>query len=204
MCEDVNSLVHRLTPTVCLHISSKALVPEHLPSFVPYLSVTSTMAHPERRPLGTWAHGNHWHFNFVYSTSNWANSMPNCVYSLQEASSWNWLSCQTHRTPVILVTTWLLRQLYNYEGVSNAVNCIADFGCKRLFKLIKLPQTLCCFHPGWDGFDHIRQWWWKRLASPSGWSWAKHYHTIAIIFKHLLIVPWFRLPLKVAGWMWHM
>ena len=114
--------------------------------------------------------------------------MPNCVYSLQEASSWNWLSCQTHRTPVILVTTWLLRQLYNYEGVSNAVNCIADFGCKRLFKLIKLPQTLCCFHPGWDGYDHIRQWWWKRLASPSGWSWAKHYHTIAIIFKHLLIV----------------
>ena len=83
----------------------------------------------------------------------------------------------------------VLRQLYNYEGVSNAVNCIADFGCKRLFKLIKLPQTLCCFHPGWDGYDHIRQWWWKRLASPSGWSWAKHYHTIAIIFKHLLIVP---------------
>ena len=113
--------------------------------------------------------------------------MPNCVYCLQEASSWNWLSCQTHRTPVILVTTWLLRQLYNYEGVSNAVNCIADFGCGRLFKLIKLPQTLCCFHPGWDGYDHIRQWWWKRLASPSGWSWAKHYHTIAIIFKHLFI-----------------
>ena len=107
MCEDVNSLVHRLTPTVCLHISSKALVPEHLPSFVPYLSVTSTMAHPERRPLGTWAHGNHWHFNFVYSTSNWANSMPNCVYCLQEASSWNWLSCQTHRTRAIWVDTCL-------------------------------------------------------------------------------------------------
>ena len=167
--------------------------------------------HPPWHTLngGHWAHGHMGTTGILTSSTVLRIEQTQCqivstVSRKHHHGSWNWLSCQTHRTPVILVTTWLLRQLYNYEGVSNAVNCIADFGCKRLFKLIKLPQTLCCFHPGWDGYDHIRQWWWKRLASPSGWSWAKHYHTIAIIFKHLLIVPWFRLPLKVAGWMWHM
>ena len=71
--------------------------------------------------VGTWAHGDHWPCNFVYSASIWAKSTPNCIYCLQEASSWHWLSCQTHRTRVIWVDTWLLRQFYNSEGVSTAV-----------------------------------------------------------------------------------
>ena len=42
--------------------------------------------------VGTQAHGDHCQCNFVYSSRIWVNSMPNCIYCLQKASSWNWLS----------------------------------------------------------------------------------------------------------------
>ena len=43
--------------------------------------------------MGTWVLGDHWQCNFDYSSPIWANSTPNCIYCLQEASSWDWLSC---------------------------------------------------------------------------------------------------------------
>ena len=81
--------------------------------------------------VGTQAHGDHWQCNFVYSSPILANSTPNCIYCLQEASSWDWLSCQTHRTCVSWKNTWLLRPLFKSEGVSTAVPCIADCGCRK-------------------------------------------------------------------------
>ena len=79
--------------------------------------------------VSTQAYGDHWQCNFVYSSPIWANSTPNCIYCLKEASSWDWLSCQTHRTRVIWINSWLLRQIYNSKCVYTAGSALYyDFG----------------------------------------------------------------------------
>ena len=88
--------------------------------------------------VGTWAHGDHWQCNFVYSSPILANSTPNCIYCLQEVSSWDWLSCQTHRTCVIWKNTWLLRPLYK-----SAMYCqlwLTYFNWRWLFWLNKCSK----------------------------------------------------------------
>ena len=113
------------------------LVPEHVSwdfwsvTLNGYIHPGTPWAGTMEPMVGTWAHGDHWQCNFVYSCPIWANSTPNCIYCLQKASSWDWLSCQTHRTRVIWINFWLLRQIYNSKGVYTAVHCITT----NIFKL---------------------------------------------------------------------
>ena len=82
-----------------------------------------------------WAHGHSETTGNINSSKTpiWANSTPNCIYCLQKASSWDWLSCQIPRTRVIWINSWLLRQLYNSKCVYTAVHCITTLA--NIFKL---------------------------------------------------------------------